>query len=244
MPETERSIRRNEIVILESNNMRTIGMILMLIGFLTAAFADNTQNSLEGQNYTDAFWKVYTDALRGDKVAQFQVGVMFERGLGINKNEAEAAGWYEKSGKQGYVDAQYNIGIMYASGRGVLQNDGMAMMWLALAAKQGDGESRKLLLALIDEKASTAKGPDRSSDNSGTELKPITPVTLICKENSIVCSRYNGEGECTPFKQKTVVTSKEKQGHYYKISGIVTKHQWKEYTKEGWIEESSVEVRR
>lgn len=220
--------------------MRTIGVILVLAGLLNSIQAQTYQNSLEGQNYTQAFWKVYTDALRGDKVAQFQVGVLYERGLAIAKNEAEAAGWYEKSARQGYIDAQYNIGIMYASGRGVQQNDGFAIMWLGLAAKQGDKESRKVLLALIDEKVSTSK-----TGTTKPSLKSITPpVTLVCKEQSVVCSRYAGEGECTPYKIKTVLTSKEKQGRYYKISGVVENHQWREYEKEGWIEESSVELRR
>lgn len=234
---------------MERNRMRTIGVILILAGFLNSIQAQTYQNSLEGQDYTQAFWKVYTDALRGDKVAQFQVGVMYERGLAIAKNEAEAAGWYDKSARQGYVDAQYNIGIMYASGRGVQQNDGFAIMWLGLAAKLGDKESRKVLLALIDEKVSPAKmeatKPSVIKSSPPAEgLKSITPVVLVCKEQSIVCSRYAGEGECTPYKIKTVLTSKEKQGRYYKISGVVENHQWREYKKEGWIEESSVELRR
>lgn len=223
-------------------------LIIGMTGLLTVTQAQTDRNTLEGQNYTQAFWNVYTDALRGEKVAQFQVGVMFERGLNIDKNEAEAAGWYEKSAKQGYVDAQYNIGIMYASGRGVEQNDSLAMMWLGLAAKQGDKEARKVLLALIDEKIPTPKTDKPSaavkSANSAGEVQSMAPVTLICKERSIVCNRYGGEGECTPYKMKTVLTSTQKQGSYYKISGIVENRKWREYGKEGWIEEESVDVRR
>lgn len=222
-------------------------LILGMMGLLTGTQAQMDQNTLEGQNYTQAFWNVYTDALRGEKVAQFQVGVMFERGLSINKNEAEAAVWYEKSAKQGYIDAQYNLGIMYASGRGVQQNDSLAITWLGLAAKQGDKEARKVLLALIDEKKPTAKTDKPSaaeSAHTAGEVQSIAAVTLICKERSSVCSRFGGEGECTPYKMKTVLTSTQKRGSYYKISGVVENHKWRGYAKEGWIEESSVELRR
>lgn len=222
-------------------------LIVGMLGFLTGIQAEMDQSTLAGQNSTQAFWNVYTDALRGDKVAQFQVGVMFERGMSINKNEAEAAGWYEKSAKQGYVDAQYNLGIMYASGRGVQQNDSLAIMWLGLAAKQGDNEARKVLLALIDEKVPTVKADKVSaagSVNTAGETQSIAPVTLVCKDRSIVCSRHGGEGECIPYKTKTVLTSTEKRGSYYKISGVVENRKWKGYAKEGWVEESSVELRR
>lgn len=229
--------------------IRWIGPLLLMMGFFNFSYAEVNQESQERENYTQAFWEVYTGALRGDKVAQFKVGVMYERGLGTDINETQASTWYEKSARQGYVDAQFNIGIMYASGRGVKQNDGVAMMWLALAAQQGDKEARHVLLTLIDQKAVPAKGESAHlqtvrSAQQNTERHAIPPVTLLCKEKSVVCSKYAGEGECTPYKTKTILTSKEKQGNFYKISGIGTADGWKEFRNEGWIEENSVEIRR
>lgn len=81
---------------------------------------------LLGANDKEMFWNTYTAALRGDKDAQFQTGVMFERGIGTDENQSLAAKWYEKASHQGHMDAQYNIGIMYASGRGVEQNEQFA----------------------------------------------------------------------------------------------------------------------
>ncbi len=183
----------------------------------------------------ESFWNTYTKALRGDKIAQYQTGVMFERGLGVDMNQSQASKWYEKSAAQGYMDAQYNIGLMYASGRGVEVNEPFAMMWLAAAAKQGDKEARKLLLAMID--GALDKKP--MDVDKGDES--ITPIALTTKEGAQVC---NSKGLCETFKAKTTLTSKRKRGNYYEISGIGTAHGWKAYDKEGWIDENSVEIRK
>jgi TPR repeat protein len=231
--------------------MRWVGIILLIIGFGCTLYADMSEQGAEGNQYSQTFWKRYTDALRGDKVAQFQVGVMYERGIDIEQNQTKALQWYEKSAAQGHMDAQYNAGIMYASGRGTKQNDGLAMMWLALAAQQGDKEARMLLLELVDgkiaRKKSTPSSPSNPNHNAtaaAEKTESIAPVTLICKENATVCTGYANSGTCEPYKMKSVVTSKEKKGSFYKISGIVTKKGWESYDKEGWIAEENVELRR
>jgi hypothetical protein len=187
-----------------------------------------------------SFWETYTAALRGDKVAQFQVGVIYERGIGRDANQTQAAQWFEKSALQGHVDAQYNIALMYASGRGVSEDEGIAMMWLARAAKQGDHEARKLLLNIIDgvlEK--NTKTQIQEGDSQDTI--EITPITIVTKAGASVCEKSNA---CVIYKVNTVFTSTSKRGNFYKISGIVSKKGWEPFPKEGWIDESSVEIRR
>jgi TPR repeat protein len=195
--------------------------------FCSSLFAFESQQS---------FWETYTAALRGDKNSEFNVGVIYERGIGVDKNETLAAQWYEKAAHEGHADAQYNLAIMYASGRGVAKDDAQAMMWLALAARQGDKEARKLLLEIIDGKL----GEKKSSTVPNGEIELIAPTTLIAKEDVSVCENKDG---CR-YKANTVFTSTSKRGNQYKISGTVTKKGWQDFTKEGWIDEASVEVRR
>lgn len=57
-------------------------------------------------NDAELFWNTYTAALRGDKETQFQTGVMFERGIGTDLNQSQAAKWYEKAAKQGDKEAR------------------------------------------------------------------------------------------------------------------------------------------
>lgn len=206
-------------------------IILVCIGYASSIFADE----LNGNEPQKSFWETYTSALRGDKVSQFNVGVIYERGIGVDKNQSMAANWYLKAAEQGHVDAQYNIAIMYVTGRGVDQNTTAGMMWLASAAKHGDKESRKLLLEVIDGKYDKVAKPklDKGISIIALRMKTIKD-TMIC----------DGAGECSPIKAQTTVTSKVKNGSYYKVSGIGGKNGWEAYEKEGWIDEASVEIRR
>lgn len=222
--------------------MQWIIVLVLIMGNSIYSYADDILNTLDESKYTEEFWKLYTDALRGDKVAQFQVGVIYERGLGVEKDDTLAAQWYKKSALQGHIDAQYNIGIMYVSGRGVEQNDGFAMMWLSLAAKQGDKEARKLLLGIIDNKLDKKVENKPEALMATGDIEEIVPVKFSCKEDNLVCTQPGGT-DCTHYKVKTTFTAKSKRGSYYKISGIVMEKGWKAFEKEGWISASMVEVR-
>lgn len=217
------------------------GILILLIGFTSLIVnADESNNERNTITHSEAFWKMYTDALRGEKKAQFEVGVMFERGIGVDLNQTQAAKWYEKSAIQGHKDAQYNIGIMYAGGRGVEQNEQFAMMWLASAAKQGDKESRALLLALVDGKANSDNSSSNIEKSATTFIKAIRFET---KENASICRSLSDNSQCSRLKEKQIFTSKSKQGNYYKISGIATGHGWEGYKDEGWIEASMIDIK-
>lgn len=223
-----------------------IKRILLFILCWSGSIHAEPYNSDEAKS-KEIVWKRYTDALRGDKVAQYQTGVMYERGLGVEANASMAAQWYKKSALQGHIDSQYNLAILYASGRGVEQSDAFAIMWFGLAAKQGDREARTLLLKLIDQDSGEEKG--EKGGEAVTQITPsedsefIAPLTLICKDKSRICTKYKSEDECTALKTGSVLTTKERKGDYYKISGIVINGKWKGYTKEGWIDGNSVEIR-
>jgi len=186
----------------------------------------------------ESFWETYTAALRGDKVAQFQTGVIYERGIGLEANQTRAAEWYLKSANQGYLDAQFNVAIMLVRGRGVEHNVTQGMMWLASAAKQGDKESRKLLLEVIDGKYDKPLKPSESEKIKIGEVTPIAGVRLKTNKDTMICDQ---SGSCNAIKAYTTVTSRAKSGKYYKVSGVGGKKGWEPYEKEGWIDENDVQ---
>jgi hypothetical protein len=215
-------------------------VMILIIGFTSLILcADESYVQRDNLTRSEAFWKLYTDALRGEKTAQFQTGVMFERGIGVELNQTQAAKWYEKAAIQGHKDAQYNIGIMYAMGRGVEQNDKFAMMWLAAAAQQGDNEARTLLLEFIDGKSNSN---NKLNGHDTDTIENIKPIRFEAKEGASICVMAN-ENKCTKITGKHTYTSKSKQGNYYKISGVVTDRKWKDYMGDGYIEMSTVEIK-
>ncbi|WP_156907434.1 SEL1-like repeat protein [Thalassobaculum salexigens] len=76
-------------------------------------------------------------AINGLDVAQFNLGVMYERGLGVPEDETRALLWYHSAAEQGYSLAQYNLGRLYALGKGIPQSDAEAKRWFQRAADRG-----------------------------------------------------------------------------------------------------------
>ena len=66
---------------------------------------------------------------------------MYNFGMGVREDDAEAVRWYRQAAEQGLASAQNNLGAMYAFGAGVLEDDVEAVRWYRLAAEQGHAEA-------------------------------------------------------------------------------------------------------
>jgi hypothetical protein len=77
-------------------------------------------------------------AEEGDKVAQTYVGEIYEKGLGVQPNYAQAAAWYRKAADQGYARAQINLGHLHERGLGVQEDPVIAANWYRKAAGLSD----------------------------------------------------------------------------------------------------------
>ena len=102
------------------------------------------QSYLKG-DYTAAYDEWLPLAELGDAEAQFNLGVLYDEGAGVERDLATAADWYRKAATQGFIDAQTNLGIMYYHGLGVDRDHELAAHWFRLAADQGDAEARDYL---------------------------------------------------------------------------------------------------
>ena len=63
-------------------------------------------------------------AEQGNANAQYNMGVLYDEGYGVERNYETARGWYEKAAAQGYAKAEHNLGILYQEGHGVPADDG------------------------------------------------------------------------------------------------------------------------
>jgi TPR repeat protein len=110
------------------------------------------QSYLKG-DYNAAYNEWLPLAELGDVEAQFNLGVMYDEGAGVEKNLTTAASWYRKAAGQGFMDAQTNLGIMYFHGQGVPRDYREAMKWFQQAAGQGDQEAAGYLKKISSELA-------------------------------------------------------------------------------------------
>jgi TPR repeat protein len=70
--------------------------------------------------------------------AQFNLGQMYEYGMGIAQDYAQAARHYRNAADRGYASAQLYLGSLYELGKGVPQDYVLAHMWYNLAASQAE----------------------------------------------------------------------------------------------------------
>ena len=73
---------------------------------------------------------------------------MYDEGLGVTEDDAEAVKWYRKAADQGHASAQYNLGLMYQYGKGVPENKSEALKWYRKAAAQGHEKAQNKLKEL------------------------------------------------------------------------------------------------
>ncbi len=129
-------------------------MMAFLVATALSVSTAHSQNYEMGKSayfdrdYKTAFTIFYALAQKGEIRSLFEVGNMYENGLGVQKNSINAVEWYMKAVGAGHVRAAYRLGRMYMKGRGVRKDYGAAFTLLERAAKQGDADASFFLSGL------------------------------------------------------------------------------------------------
>ncbi len=78
-------------------------------------------------------------AMMGDSEAQFEMGIAYAMGNGVERSMIEARQWWEKAADSGNIPAQYALGMLYAGTGydGVTQDYVTAAKWFNKAAEAG-----------------------------------------------------------------------------------------------------------
>lgn len=84
----------------------------------------------------------------GNANAQYNMGVLYDEGYGVDQSYATARGWYEKAAAQQYAKAEHNLGIMYQAGHGVPADDAKAAEWFKRAAEHGEPAAQNNLAVM------------------------------------------------------------------------------------------------
>lgn len=88
-------------------------------------------------DYTKAaFW--FREAARGGLAnARYNLGVLYQQGLGVEKDMDMALAWYRTAALLDHPEARYNLGIAAAEGIGMAYNPAMAAGYFEAAARGG-----------------------------------------------------------------------------------------------------------
>jgi TPR repeat protein len=79
----------------------------------------------------------------GDAKAQYALGVMYDKGVGLPENDCQAARHYKLAADKGYAEAQFNLASLFDSGRNVPEEYSERPENLySAAAKQGHAKAQ------------------------------------------------------------------------------------------------------
>jgi len=117
--------------------MVSLVIAIMYAGATQAGDVEDADAALRGKHYATAMKKFRAVAAKNDAYAQYQIGSLYNGGLGVKRDVAEAVRWFKLAAAQGNADAQFELALSYRIGQGVAQDYAEAVRWYKLAAEQG-----------------------------------------------------------------------------------------------------------
>jgi TPR repeat protein len=176
-------------------SQHTTAIVLSFICLSAPAWADFKagMDAHQRGDYATALREWQPLAEQGDALAQYNLGLLYDNGRGVQKDYAQALQWYEKAAVQGHADAQVNLGILYDYGRSVPQDFKKAVYWYRLSAKQsnelaqrrlglmyerGDGVPKDYVQAYMWYSLGAAKGAERGVALRDALAKQMTPEQI------------------------------------------------------------------
>jgi uncharacterized protein len=184
--------------------------IVTALMFLGAAHAADYQKGLaaaKSGDYATALHEWTLLAEQGNARAQFNLGIMYDKGQGVTQDDAKAMTWFRKAAEQGLAEAQYNLGVMYDEGQGVTKDYAEAVKWWRKASEQGLAEAQGNLGAfyalgrsvLQDNvtahmwiNISSANGKKDSAEVRDLLAKEMTPADISeAQRRARVCMKSN-----------------------------------------------------
>ena len=123
-------------------------IFLILILTCSVTFANDRlrgYQALEQKDYKTALYYLSYDANLGDEKAQYNLGIMYNKGLGVPVDKNEAFRWFFLSANQGNVLANYALGHAYLKGSGINKNYKLALKSFKFSALRDHPTSRLIL---------------------------------------------------------------------------------------------------
>ena len=81
-------------------------------------------------------------------VSQYNTGVNYYIGRGIDKDLEKAVYWYQMASEEGHSKAPFNIGIIYANGEVTDKDLTLALEYFLLSAERGNKEAKNFIKLL------------------------------------------------------------------------------------------------
>jgi TPR repeat protein len=122
-----------------------ICVILYSISLLSYSEVDRGVDAYEQGKHSVALRYWMPLARNGSALAQNNLGVMYQKGLGVAQDFRKAYSWFEKAVAQNLPEAHVNLGLLYIDGLGVTQDQQKAFSLFSIAARDKLPEAHHML---------------------------------------------------------------------------------------------------
>ena len=125
----------------EAMSVQLLLVAILAFALALPAAAQDLQSGLrayEEGDYREAGLALEPLARQGDPDAQFVLARMYQFGLGVAQDDAQAFAWFERAGNGGHVQARTVLGYLHRFGVGTEKDPIEAYIWFSLAAAEGD----------------------------------------------------------------------------------------------------------
>ena len=152
----------------------------------------------------DVAWKEWlTLGERGHQSAQYNLGVLYSIGLGVDQDDVEASKWFRRAADRGLPAAQMRLGTAYLEGKGVPEDLKEAYFWFTLAATHFSlGEQHEQAVAARE---STGAGLSRAQITSVLERamgwKPLAQSVGKSEKERLIAEPNGDSGLVTKVSE-------------------------------------------
>ncbi|WP_299374791.1 tetratricopeptide repeat protein [uncultured Kiloniella sp.] len=116
----------------------------VISGEMAGSLVDGRQ-AFKSELYEQALKILLPHAIKGNAEAQYMVGEIYRKALGVEGDEKKGLAWIKKAAEQGYAEAQYVLGFSIENNFGVEYENNKSIYWYRKAADQGHKKARSRL---------------------------------------------------------------------------------------------------
>lgn len=185
---------------------------VLFVAVLTAlalAQEDAGLTAYEAGEYESAarIWRELAD--QGNTVAQFNLGISYQKGLGVEQDTAVAFHWFRRAAEHGHGGSQYNLGVMFANANGVERDYVKAYLWTSLAVDSlSEGEERDSAVR-VREVISRRMDEEELVRTRGIDPKSLLADAVVEEEPNPLSTQSDEPG---PASSTLVVRTKSTTG--------------------------------
>jgi len=181
--------------------MKKLFLFLFSLTLLFSYSIDEANKLIKEKKYKEAI-KEYFLIARDGMVAKYNIGYMYEKGLGVKKDIKKAIEFYKMSANDGFAPAALLVGNAYLKGIAVNKNLRKAIYYYEIAAQGGNKEAIKILNAIKKELQKQKK----------TNVGYVTIRSNVYNDKVFVDGNYVGHTKLTlPLRtgKHTIVVKKD-----------------------------------